>query len=222
MYRHLNSHGLVHGFSALHYFGRHAGSSVLVLDHFGPDLQTVLDKRRRLSTRTLLLIAEQCVQRLHSLHAVGYLHRDVKPSNFALGQPGAEENTVYLVNLGYATRFSKARRQRRPSMGGRFSSVAEHSGGSLGAKDDLESLVYMLAYLATGRLPWGGSSVRGSKAEMIERIVAQKREVRGRELFAGTQTAFGVLLDRVRGMSDGERPDYEGIREMFQRAARQI
>ncbi|KAK9861025.1 hypothetical protein WJX84_010981, partial [Apatococcus fuscideae] len=43
---------------------------------------------------------------LEKLHAKGYVHGDVKPENYLLGQPGTpHEKRLYLVDLGLATRW---------------------------------------------------------------------------------------------------------------------
>jgi hypothetical protein len=38
----------------------------------------------------------------------------------------------------------------------RYASISAHEGKTLGRKDDIESLVYVIIYLLKGKLPWQG------------------------------------------------------------------
>ena len=55
---------------------------------------------RKLSELSVLRIGIQVVQALHDLHSVGFIHRDVKPSNLACGY--AHRNVIYLFDFGLA------------------------------------------------------------------------------------------------------------------------
>ena len=51
--------------------------------------------------------------------------------------------------------FMRPFRGKKPFIGTtRYASVASHLGHELGRKDDMESLGYMLVYMAKGILPW--------------------------------------------------------------------
>lgn len=94
-----------------------------------------------------------------------YVHGDVKPENFLLGQPGtSRSNKLYLVDFGLAqkwrdTRGMHAKYDQRPDdFRGtiRYASVHAHLGRTPSRRDDLESLAYTLLFLLNGRLPWQG------------------------------------------------------------------
>ena len=55
----------------------------------------------KFSLKTALLIADQAICRLKSLHDQGIIHRDLKPDNFLMGR-GREGNKIYLVDMGLA------------------------------------------------------------------------------------------------------------------------
>ncbi|CAI5482702.1 unnamed protein product [Closterium sp. Yama58-4] len=59
-----------------------------------------------MSTEMVACIAAEALSILEKVHERGYVHGDVKPENFLLGQPGtSEEKKLYLVDLGLATRW---------------------------------------------------------------------------------------------------------------------
>jgi len=121
-----------------------------------------------LSPRCALRVACGALQRLASLHRLGYAHNDVSTSNLCAGAGGgAAQHEIHLVDFGSATPLPSSSttaaggdRERRDTDGGGgggtplFASAAAHGGGLCGAADDLESLAYVLSFLARGSLPW--------------------------------------------------------------------
>ena len=98
---------------------------------------------------------------LHQLHLAGYVHNDVKPGNLLLGR-GATASALHLIDFGLATLAADMcpdSAWRRDMLKGTpsFASLAAHySRRPMRPVDDIESLVYTLAYLAVGGLPWEG------------------------------------------------------------------
>lgn len=56
----------------------------------------------------------------------------------------------------------------------RYCSIAAHEGLEQFPKDDLESLGYILVYLATGTLPW--KTVPGNKEEDKFKFIKEKKQ----------------------------------------------
>ncbi|KRY92530.1 putative serine/threonine-protein kinase [Trichinella pseudospiralis] len=103
----------------------------------------------------------QCIEALKDMHAVGFLHRDVKPGNFAIGNDEANRHTVYIFDFGLAKCYrekSGALKQQRQhcSFRGtvRYASPNVHQGKDQGRQDDLWSIFYMLIEFHNGTLPW--------------------------------------------------------------------
>lgn len=112
----------------------------------------------RHSLGTVGWIGAQMLDILEGMHGRGYVHRDVKPSNVTLGGGGgsgaarrSDSRTLYLIDLGLAKKFDTA-----PGVGGgsgpgafrgstTYASVNAHAGEEQGPRDDLWSLLYMLA-----------------------------------------------------------------------------
>jgi serine/threonine protein kinase len=73
-----------------------------VMDVLGPSLWDVWNSQGQImSSEMVACIAVEALYILKDLHAKGYVHGDVKPENFLLGQPGTSlEKKLYLVDLG--------------------------------------------------------------------------------------------------------------------------
>lgn len=46
---------------------------------------------KKFSLGTAISVGIQCLEALEDLHNIGYLHRDVKPGNFAIGRPEVDQ-----------------------------------------------------------------------------------------------------------------------------------
>lgn len=54
-------------------------------------------EKKKFSFGTAISVGIKCLEALEDLHNIGYLHRDVKPGNFAIGRP--EVNELRNVSL---------------------------------------------------------------------------------------------------------------------------
>ncbi|CAG5112443.1 Oidioi.mRNA.OKI2018_I69.chr2.g6659.t1.cds [Oikopleura dioica] len=113
------------------------------------------------STSTALRLGVQMLRAIRSLHDVGYLHRDVKPSNFALGM-GRHSRRLFIYDFGLARKFADDRGMLRPPRDTkcpfrgtlRYASLNAHNGQELGRHDDLWSFFYLMIEITYGQLPW--------------------------------------------------------------------
>ncbi|MCL4116824.1 UNVERIFIED_CONTAM: hypothetical protein GTU68_014476, partial [Idotea baltica] len=53
----------------------------------------------RFSLKTTLMLGLQMLERIEYLHSCGYLHGDIKPSNFIIGKTGKLKHKVYMVDF---------------------------------------------------------------------------------------------------------------------------
>ncbi len=59
----------------------------MLMELIGKDLEEIkkIAKSDSISIKSVLMLGLQVVDRLEALHKIGYLHRDVKPDNLAIG-----------------------------------------------------------------------------------------------------------------------------------------
>jgi serine/threonine-protein kinase len=82
----------------LHTAGSTTSLVYYVMTYFeGPTLREILDRRRRLSEADTLRLGDNLLDALGHAHARGLAHRDVKPENIIISDPGA-----VLLDFGIA------------------------------------------------------------------------------------------------------------------------
>lgn len=93
------------GFPKFLWYGQEGPFSVMVIEMLGPSLEDLYNFcGRKLSMKTVLLLADQLLQRIQTLHERGYIHRDLKPENMLMGLED-NANTLYLIDFGLAKKW---------------------------------------------------------------------------------------------------------------------
>ena len=79
---------------------KRAQANVLVMELLGPNIWSLFNKQgSKFSLKTVLMLAEQFLDRVEYLHKKNYIHKDLKPENFLMGT-GEKETMVYLADFG--------------------------------------------------------------------------------------------------------------------------
>ncbi len=90
------------GIPRVFWHGYHCDFEALVFELLGPNLEDLLRYcDNKFTLKTTLMLMDQILHRIVSLHKVGYLHRDIKPENFPLST-GKQGNIVYMTDFGLA------------------------------------------------------------------------------------------------------------------------
>lgn len=206
------------------YFGPLSSYNVLVMDLLGPSLEDCLnDCHRRMSIKSVLMIAIQAMRRIEFVHSKSFLHRDIKPDNMLMGSH--DTSTLYLVDFGLAKRYrDHVTKQHLPYRDGkhltgtaRYASVRTHLGIEQSRRDDLESLGYVLVYLYKGSLPWQGIRV-ANKKQKYTKIREKKQNIHPRELCRDMPSQLVEYFRYVRRLDFEDRPDYSYLRSLFRKA----
>ncbi|WOL01005.1 casein kinase 1-like protein HD16 [Canna indica] len=214
--------GASYGVPRVHYKGRQGDYYVMVMDMLGPSLwDTWNSSGQAMSSEMVACIAVESISILEKMHTKGYVHGDVKPENFLLGQPStSQEKKLFLVDLGLATRWKDASNghhveydQRPDVFRGtvRYASVHAHLGRTASRRDDLESLAYTLIFLQRGRLPWQGYQGDNKSFLVCKKKMATSPDM----LCCFCPPPFKQFLETVVNMKFDEEPNYSKLISLF-------
>jgi tetratricopeptide (TPR) repeat protein len=118
----------------------------------GTDLGTVLAEEGRLEPARAIAIVGRVADALDAGHALGLIHRDVKPANVLL----AREGGVYLTDFGLTRHAGEGSPVEKPHLSGTLEYVApEQIDGELpDARADVYSLGCVLYHCLAGETPF--------------------------------------------------------------------
>ncbi|CAO3589658.1 unnamed protein product [Absidia cylindrospora] len=216
------------GVPKVYYFGQEGLHNVLVIDLLGASLEDLFDVcSRQFSVKTVSLLAKEMVTRLQCVHDHGLIYRDIKPDNFLIGLEG-KDKVIYMIDFGMAKYYRDPKTHQhipyreRKSLSGtaRYMSINTHLGREQSRRDDLESLGHVLMYFLRGSLPWQGLKANTNK-QKYERIGEKKQSMSIADLCSGYPNEFAVYLQYVRKLGFDEAPDYDFIRELFNKVLRE-
>ncbi|MCX5196012.1 serine/threonine protein kinase [Streptomyces sp. NBC_00249] len=145
----------------------------------GPSLRQAVDHDfGPLPARTVRILAAGLAYALQDIHRAGLIHRDLKPSNILLTLDGPR-----VIDFGIARPLQEADRGlTRPgelvgSPG--FMAPEQVRGDPVTPACDVFCLGAVLAYAATGRLPFGDAEQPGGAAGLLLRIVEAEPDLGG-------------------------------------------
>uniref|UniRef100_A0A1I8FEV5 non-specific serine/threonine protein kinase n=1 Tax=Macrostomum lignano TaxID=282301 RepID=A0A1I8FEV5_9PLAT len=171
---------------------------------------------RRFTMKTVLMLADQMINRIEYVHNKNFIHRDIKPDNFLMG----------IGVTATRTRTSLAR--------ARYASINAHLGIEQSRRDDMEALGYVLMYFNRGSLPWQGLQLMSHSSFTIYYLNSQSQSLNShnsqppgqhqeaevpedqreedvnasRVLCKGFPAEFTMYLNYCRGLRFEEAPDY--------------
>ncbi|OMO90069.1 hypothetical protein CCACVL1_07523 [Corchorus capsularis] len=211
-----------YGLPLVHHKGQLGDYYILVMDMLGPSLWDVWNSNNQMLTEEMVAcIAVEAISILEQLHLRGFVHGDVKPENFLLGQPGtSNEKKLYLIDLGLASKWKETASGRhvdydqKPDVFRgtvRYASVHAHLGRTGSRRDDLESLAYTLIFLLRGKLPW-----QGYMGENKGFLVCKKKMATSPEMLCYLcPPPFQQFLEIVTNMKFDEEPNYAKLISLF-------
>ncbi|KAL3528611.1 hypothetical protein ACH5RR_007933 [Cinchona calisaya] len=210
------------GIPNVRWFGVEGDYNVLVMDLLGPSLEDLFNFcSRKMSLKTVLMLADQMINRVEFIHTKSFLHRDIKPDNFLMGL-GRRANQVYAIDFGLAKKYRDSsthqhipyRENKNLTGTARYASMNTHLGIEQSRRDDLESLGYVLMYFLRGSLPWQGLKA-GTKKQKYEKISEKKVSTSIEALCRGYPTEFASYFHYCRTLRFEDKPDYAYLKRIF-------
>lgn len=159
----------------------------------GSPLDAWIERRGPARGESLHRAARDLMDALEAIHAAGVVHRDLKPSNVLMpdGRP-------VVIDFGIAHAADEVRLTSTGFVMGTPGYIAPEllEGGTATAATDWWGFGATLAFMATGRAPYGG----GPTAAVLDRVR------RGQADLDGVEPAMGRLLRRVLDPDPVARP----------------
>jgi serine/threonine-protein kinase len=149
-------------------FGQLADDSMyLVLEYVPGKSLAALMAEGPVSTKRALGIARQIAAALGAIHAVGIVHRDIKPDNVMLVERAANEDFVKLLDFGMAKVHQDAPHQdKQVTRVGfvfgtpRYMAPEQAAGEQTDHRADLYALGVLLYAMLAGAPPFSGDEIR--------------------------------------------------------------
>jgi serine/threonine protein kinase len=196
--------------------------NIMVIDLLGKSLEDLFMKcHRKLSLKTVLMLADQMLSCIEYIHQKNFIHRDIKPENFVMGL-GQTANQVFVIDFGLSRKYRDQHThahipyaEGRPLTGtARYASVAALRGTEQSRRDDLESLGNVWIYLLRGTLP--GMGITGAtEKQRYDRVYQMKDRIPFEDLCRGCPSEFVRYFQIVRSLRFTENPNYAALRNMF-------
>jgi len=163
----------------IHDFGRtHDGRLYLAMELLeGETLDHVLEREKTLSVERTADILIQVGEALMEAHAIGYVHRDLRPRNVYLAVRRGKANFVKLLDFGLAKLVETDAQAASTSLGmtfgdPRYMSPEQARGDRIDRRADIYQLGCVAYEMLTGQPPFTGNRVFDILSKQVTEIPA--------------------------------------------------
>jgi len=138
----------------------------------GQSLQEAVDERGPFGLERLRALGAGLTEGLGAIHACGLVHRDLKPANVIMAEDGPR-----IIDFGIAQATDVSALTTAGTVVGTatYMSPEQVRGDTVGPASDVFSLGCVLAFAATGRVPFGGETI----ATVVHRIMNEPPDLEG-------------------------------------------
>uniref|UniRef100_A0A7E4V016 Protein kinase domain-containing protein n=1 Tax=Panagrellus redivivus TaxID=6233 RepID=A0A7E4V016_PANRE len=199
----------------------------LVMDLVGPSID---DLRRHVlgtdfSRATATKLSIETLQGIACLHHAGFLHRDIKPQNFACSRD-PNSPTIYILDFGIARQYTNRNsKEVRPArdyvkfLGTiRYASRSAHRSKEQSRKDDVEQWIFLTAEMYDiGNLSWRKNNDRGAVLLEKEKFFQFKSP----HIWTSMPATFKQIMKTTDAMGYETEPDYPAIQALIELGARE-
>lgn len=206
------------GIPKIYWHGEEGQYRIIVMELLEKSLGSIMKGLEHpFSVKSVLMIGEQMLSIIQYIHEKNYIHRDIKPDNFLM-----KANNLYLIDFGLAKKYRDPtsfqhipyKTDRKITGTVQYVSINTHMGLEQSRRDDLESIGYVLIYLAKGALPWQKHVFQNLK-DKSEEIGNRKLETSYSGLCSGLPRGFQKYFEIVRNIEFDGEPPYRELRSLF-------
>uniref|UniRef100_A0A8R1TMD2 Protein kinase domain-containing protein n=1 Tax=Onchocerca volvulus TaxID=6282 RepID=A0A8R1TMD2_ONCVO len=193
----------------------------MVVTLLGKDLYKLRNEQpdRHFSISSAIRVGIHTCKAIEELHNCGFLSRDIKPGNYAVGlEINKQHRRFFLFDFGLARRYLDKNGKHQKSRGEigwrgttRYGSLKAHQKQDLGRRDDLESWFYCLVEITCGMLPW---------RHVVDRNIAYqgKMNVRNeerKEFLANCPKQYDSIMTLIDRLDFADQPNYDDIYKLL-------
>ncbi len=191
----------------------------IVMDLLGPSIAKFLKRYVKFNLKTTILLTIEMIKVIRYIHSKGYIHRDIKSHNFTIDK--VDPTKIFCIDFGMAIKYIDSSGKHNPQERiktfygtEQYASLSSHMYITQSRRDDLESLLYNLVYMHTGKLPWLGLG-ESDKKKRIRMIHELKRNVDADELCKGMPKEYSIFFKYIRNLKYSDKPHYSTLLTMF-------
>lgn len=198
------------------------GTAIIGTEKLGNSLHEIrLSKAKKFNLATIAMIGVSITYRLEALHKKGIVHGGICPMNILSGLKRTKtEYELFLVNYENSTECTPD--LFRSNTNGfmtvenmDFAPKVFHRSRRQNPKDDFESLIYTLAFLKNGKLPW--SKMPKENSNQWKRIGMAKEKVKFEDLFDEKHEILQLIYQIISSLKGERCPCYSDIRTLFRK-----
>ena len=175
----------------------------------GTDLSALLKKHGPLDGMAALKVIAQVADGLAHAHALGIVHRDIKPHNIFVGKDGR----VKLGDFGLARAVEQTTELTMPGAAigtAHYMSPEQSNGHDIDQRSDIYSLGITAWHLITGSPPYSGTTPVSIAVQHVNNDVPYEREK-----FGHLPDAAVYLLIAMTNRDANQRPSANDVRDQL-------
>ncbi|KAJ6229531.1 tau-tubulin kinase 1 [Anaeramoeba flamelloides] len=204
--------------------GRNTEYKYFVMELLGDNLSVLRKKQpsKKFSISTTIKLLIDMISSIEDLHALGYIHRDIKSSNFAIRktkksktQEGIQKSYCCIIDFGLCRKYVQSNGELKPEREkvgfrgtAKFASINSHTEKDLSRRDDLWSLFYLIIEMLRGELPWGKYKDRNYILEL-------KMQYTNKNFCKGLPEEFLLFYNYLDSLTFEDQPNYKYLKKIF-------
>ncbi|OQR96788.1 tau-tubulin kinase [Thraustotheca clavata] len=161
-----------------YHHGKHGDNFILIMELLGDNMSKLRgapDATHGVPLAKCVAAGIQMIDCLESFHDAGFIHRDIKASNFALSNGPAVNKKYYIIDFGLSKQHLtpegavvSAREKAEFRGTSMYASLRAHRREELGRRDDLWSWFYLVLDFIRGELPWAFDAQKKYREVVVE------------------------------------------------------